>query len=85
MSDLLERTDEKVDLKVTDNGDHDKYKHYIYKEGLGANILEGAPLRTLCGRTIGQQVDPNGRTLCPECEDMMENVVGMNRPEWDRD
>ena len=41
MSDLLEKTDEKVDLK--------------------------------------------GRTLCPECEDMMENVVGMNRPEGDRD
>lgn len=85
MSNLLERTDEKTDLKPTNNGDHDKYKHYVYKAGLGANILEGTPLRTLCGRTIGQQVDPKGKTLCPECEDMMENVVGKNRPEGDRD
>lgn len=81
-SDVLERVEK---LQVTNDGDHDRFQHYFSKEAISANLLDGIPMRALCGKVVKQQVDPKGRTICPTCIDMMENVVGSNRPEGDRD
>lgn len=83
MTILEVNTDEK--LKVTDNGDHDKFQHYFYKSSIERNIFEGTPMQALCGKIVEQQVDPQGKTICNECQVMMDEVVGSNRPEGDRD
>lgn len=85
MTNLLEKTDEKVDIKPTNNGNHDKFAHHFYKKDLDANIFHGTPMRALCGKVLTQQSDPKGLQVCPECQDWMDNVVGSNRPEGDRD
>lgn len=83
MTILEVHTDKKV--KVTDNGDHDRFQHYFYKKDIDANLLTGKPMQALCGKIVAQQVDPKGRTICSECQRMMDEVVGSNRPEGDRD
>lgn len=77
MSDLLERP--KEDVKVTNDGDHDRFQHYFHKKDIERNIFEGVPMRALCGKVVAQQVDPQGRTICSECQDIYDNVVGSNR------
>lgn len=81
MSNVLEQ--EKV--KVTNNGDHDKFQHYFYKKAIDANLMNGTPMQALCGKILEQQSDPKGKTVCHECQRQMDEVVGSNRPEGDRD
>lgn len=78
MSDVLEKVDE--NLKVTNNGDHDKFQHYFRREAISKNLLEGTPMTALCGKTVKSQVDPKGLTVCPECQRWMDEIVGSNLP-----
>jgi Protein of unknown function (DUF3039) len=71
MSDVLEKTD----LKVTNDGDHDKFQHYFAKKDIEANLMTGKPMKALCGKVVAQQSDPHGRTVCPTCKDIFENVM----------
>lgn len=82
MVDILEKP--KEDVKVTNDGDHDKFQHYFYKSDIERNIFDGVPMVALCGKTVRVQVDPKGRTVCPECQRMMDEVVGSNRDAGDR-
>lgn len=82
MSDVLEKPD--VDIKVDNSGDHDRFQHYFYKTDIERNIFEGIPMTALCGKTVSRQVDPKGRTVCQECQRMMDEVVGSNREAGDR-
>ncbi len=74
MTDLLERTDEQT--RTTNNdGDHDKYSHYVHKNDQLSSIVEGAPLVALCGKVwVPQEFDinPGKRTVCPECKKKYE-------------
>ena len=83
MADILERTQEDVKA-VSNDGDHDRFQHYFRKDDIEANLLDGKPMKALCGKVVARQVDPLGRTICPECNYIYENVVGSNRPEGDR-
>ena len=83
MSDLLEKPKEAI--KTTNDGDHDRFQHYFYKADINENLMSGKPMRALCGKIVKQQVDPYGRTICQECQRQMDEVVGSNRPEGDRD
>lgn len=70
MSDVLEKTDEKV--AVTNDGDHDKFQHYFPKWAIEANTFEGKPMKAMCGKIVEQQVDPLGRTVCPTCKEIYD-------------
>lgn len=70
----------KIAPQVTNDGDHDRYQHYFRKSDIDKNLLEGTPMRALCGKIVAQQVDPQGRTVCPTCKDLYENHVGSNLP-----
>ena len=75
MSDLLEK--EKVTVH-TDSGDHDKFAHYTSKKDLENAIFNGTPATALCGKKWLPQSDPSRFSVCPECKDIYENVVGSN-------
>lgn len=83
MTDLLEKEDLKTNF--SDTGDHDRFQHYFYKKDINENLLTGKPMRALCGKVVAQQVDPKGRTVCPECQEMMDTVVGSNLPNGGND
>ena len=67
MSDILEKTDEKV--TATNDGDHDRFQHYFFKKDIDANLMDGTPMRAMCGKILDRQVDPKGRPICQECID----------------
>lgn len=74
---MLDVVEEKK-IVTTNDGDHDRFQHYFRKADIEKNLFEGTPMKALCGKVVAQQVDPKGRTICPECQDWMDNVVGSN-------
>lgn len=73
MSDTLEK--DKTDIRVTDDGDHDRFQHYFAKKAIDENLMTGKPMRAICGKLVVNQVDPEGRTICSICKDIFENVM----------
>lgn len=78
--DVMERVKEETITVDSNTGDHDKFQHYFRKADIEANLFEGKPMRALCGKVVAQQVDPFGRTICAECQEIMDTVVGRNLP-----
>lgn len=74
MSDVLERTDEQTITVDTTNGDHDKFKHYFFKDEIDANFLYGTPMKAVCGKVVVQQSDPQGKPVCGTCKEIYDKA-----------
>ena len=74
MIDLLER--EKVEAPVTTNndGDHERFSHYVKKEKILESAMTGNPVRALCGKLWTPGRDPEKYPVCPECKDVYDNL-----------
>jgi len=60
---------EKPDLKV-DDGDHDRFSHYVKKEKILESALSGKPVRALCGKKWVPSRDPDKFPMCPICKEI---------------
>ncbi len=68
-----ERVDERPDLRI-EEGDHERFSHYVPKDKLMAAMVEGTPVRALCGKVWVPSRDPERFPTCPECKDAWENL-----------
>ncbi|WP_375002885.1 DUF3039 domain-containing protein [Aeromicrobium sp. CTD01-1L150] len=74
-----ERTDERTDLRPED-GDHERFSHYVPKDTLTEAMVNGTPCIALCGKVWVPSRDPQRYPVCPECKDIWE---GMSKDEGD--
>ena len=66
--DVLDRELEKLlDNDVTDDGDHDKFSHYVQKEKILESAVTGKPVRALCGKKWTPNSNPDRYQFCPTC------------------
>ncbi|GIJ52416.1 hypothetical protein Val02_93020 [Virgisporangium aliadipatigenens] len=71
-----ERTEERTDTDYRyDEGDHEKFAHYAPKDKIMQAMVEGTPVRALCGKLWVPSRDPKRFPVCPVCKDLYENVV----------
>ena len=70
---LDERTDERVDQR-TEEGDHEKFSHYVPKDELTEAMVMGTPVIALCGKVWTPSRDPERFPLCPECKEIWEGL-----------
>ncbi|KQX72502.1 MULTISPECIES: DUF3039 domain-containing protein [Aeromicrobium] len=70
---LDERTDERVDQR-TEEGDHEKFSHYVPKAELTEAMVMGTPVIALCGKVWTPSRDPQRFPVCPECKDIWESM-----------
>jgi hypothetical protein len=70
---LDERTDERVDQR-TEEGDHEKFSHYVPKAELTEAMVMGTPVIALCGKVWTPSRDPQKFPVCPECKDIWESM-----------
>jgi len=66
--------DERVaerDLRV-DDGDHERFSHYVPKEKLTEAMIMGTPVVALCGKVWVPSRDPERFPVCPECKKAWE-------------
>lgn len=55
---------------VTDDGDHERFSHYVPKDKLTEAIVMGTPVRALCGKVWVPSRDPQRYPVCPTCKEI---------------
>lgn len=67
--DLDTRKDEKV---VLDEGDHEKFSHYVKKDKIVESAVMGSAVVALCGKVWVPSRDPQKFPVCPRCKEIYE-------------
>ena len=75
--------DERTDLR-TDDGDHDRFSHFVRKEKIVESAVTGAPVIALCGKVWVPGHDPQKYQVCPECKKIYEGLPGGKKPSDDK-
>ena len=61
-------------VQPTDDGDHERFSHYVEKEKLTEAMVMGTPVVALCGKVWVPSRDPEKYPVCPECKDAWESL-----------
>ena len=67
---------EDVEHRITDDGDHDRYAHYVRKADIVRSNVEGVPVVALCGKKWIPNRDPDRYPICPTCKELMAKRGG---------
>lgn len=73
-TDVLE--DERVvtDPVSTEQGDHERFSHYVPKDKLMEAMVNGTPVIALCGKVWVPNRDPQKFPVCPECKEIWDSM-----------
>lgn len=69
--DLDTRKDEQV---VIDEGDHEKFSHYVKKDKIVESAVMGSAVVALCGKVWVPSRDPQKFPVCPSCKEIYESL-----------
>ena len=68
-------TDERTDA-TTDDGEHDRFAHYVRKSDIVRSNVEGVPVQALCGKVWIPNRDPDKYPICPTCKELHAKIFG---------
>jgi len=75
--DVLDRElEELLAQEQIEDGDHDRYAHYVQKEKILRSALSGKPVIALCGKVWTPGRDPEKFAVCPTCKEIYETLKG---------
>jgi hypothetical protein len=57
-----------------DDGDHERYSHFVDKDKLTEAMVMGTPVVALCGKVWVPSRDPEKYPVCPECKEIWESL-----------
>ncbi len=73
--DVLDRELEKLlEDENVDEGDHDKFSHYVPKDKILESAVTGKPVRALCGKKWLPNSNPDRFPVCPSCKEIYEKL-----------
>ena len=58
----------------TDDGDHERFSHYVEKDKLTEAMVMGTPVVALCGKVWVPSRAPEKYPVCPECKEIWESI-----------
>lgn len=58
----------------TDEGDHERFSHYVPKDKLTEAMVMGTPVIALCGKVWVPSRAPEKYPVCPECKEIWESM-----------
>ena len=74
-TDVLDRElEELLRQEQVDDGDHDRFSHYVKKEKILESALTGKPVVALCGKKWLPGRDPQKFPVCPDCKEVWESM-----------
>lgn len=74
-TDVLDRELEQLlNEELTEDGDHDRFAHYVQKEKILESAVTGKPVRALCGKVWVPGRDPEKFPVCPDCKAIYERM-----------
>ncbi len=69
-----ERVEQDERTVPTDEGDHDRFSHYVEKDKLTEAMVMGTPVVALCGKVWVPSRDGTKFPVCPECKEIWESL-----------
>lgn len=76
-TDVLDRElEELLRQEQVDDGDHDRFSHYVKKEKILQSAITGKAVRALCGKKWTPGRDPEKFPICPTCKEIYEGLKG---------
>lgn len=70
---VLEHVDTSTTTSPSNNdGDHERFAHYVPKRDLEAATFLGVPAKALCGKSWLPTKDPSRFPVCPTCKEVYE-------------
>jgi len=73
--DVLDRELEKLlNKEQIEDGDHERFSHYVKKEQILESALTGKPVKALCGKMWTPGRDPEKFPVCPTCKEVYERL-----------
>ena len=73
--DVLDRELEKLlNEEQIEDGDHERFSHYVKKEQILESALTGKPVKALCGKMWTPGRDPEKFPVCPTCKEVYEKL-----------
>jgi hypothetical protein len=74
-TDVLDRELEKLlEEEQLDEGDHDRYSHYVKKDKILSSAISGKAVIALCGKKWTPGRDPEKFPVCPTCKEIYEKL-----------
>jgi hypothetical protein len=68
-TELLEREETRLD-----QGDHERFAHYVRKDKITASAVTGKPVIALCGKVWVPTRDPSRFPVCPVCKEIYQSM-----------
>jgi hypothetical protein len=68
--DILEETR----TTPTNNGDHDRFSHYVHKNDMMQGLVYGQPIMAICGKIWIPEQDGSKFPICPECKEIYNSI-----------
>ncbi|THV28764.1 DUF3039 domain-containing protein [Glycomyces paridis] len=73
---LEEQTETKPNHYSYEDGDEDRFSHYVPKDKLMAAMVDGIPVKALCGKMWVPTRDPERFPICPNCKEIFAKMKG---------
>ena len=74
-TDTLERElEELLSKELVEDGDHERFSHYVPKDKILESAVTGKPVRALCGKKWTPSRDPEKFPVCPDCKKVLERM-----------
>ncbi|WP_349904385.1 DUF3039 domain-containing protein [Parafrigoribacterium humi] len=74
-TDTLDRElEELLTREQIEDGDHERFSHYVKKEKILESALSGKPVIALCGKVWTPGRDPQKFPVCPTCKEIYDSM-----------
>lgn len=70
-----QQVDEQVEQRQIDEGDHDRFAHYVRKRDLERARRTGRTVQALCGKRWKPDRDPSRYPMCPTCAEIVAEAM----------
>ena len=57
-----------------EDGDHERFAHYVRKEKIVESAVTGKPVKALCGKKWVPSRDPEKFPICPTCKSIFDGL-----------
>jgi hypothetical protein len=66
-------TDTRI-VPITNDGDHERFAHYVKKGDIVRSAVEGMAVEALCGKVWIPDRDPKKYPVCPTCKEILAGL-----------
>jgi hypothetical protein len=74
-TDVLDRElEELLNQEQLEDGDHERFAHYVQKDKILESALTGKPVIALCGKVWVPGRDPEKFPVCPDCKKIYDRL-----------